>query len=402
MSTTNSSRNRAIIIETIMFFTYAFFAVNWIAGSTLTPQIMEFFNLKNFASATLISNAITIAKIIGNFTAAWFLHKLKPKKAIGLASFMVVAGSVVAILSTQYSIFVIGRFIMGFGGALYVVYFSPMVIHYFIEDQRATVSAINGVAYNFGSILAMLMIAPVVRWLVSWQKSMSFFAIISGILFILWLIFGQDFPLGHKGQEEQNKKDTSIKEGLKKPFNWIFPFTYSGLLTLYIVVLTIFPQADITQVDSKWLSALMAVGGIIGSILAILLNKRYQMRRPPIRWCGLFMTIVAIIMFKVNVPMVSYISALALGILMFLPVTSLVMIPQELPGMTPGRITTTMGLFWAISYVIETIVYWILGQVVDARGFGPALMISAIFSLTFFIGSFLLPETGKKVVREKK
>ncbi len=76
-----ASTSRAVIIEFVMFFTYAFFAVNWIAGSTLTPQIMEFFNLKTFASATFISNAITLAKIIGNFLAAGILAKLFPKKA---------------------------------------------------------------------------------------------------------------------------------------------------------------------------------------------------------------------------------------------------------------------------------------------------------------------------------
>ena len=40
------SLSRAVMIEFVMFFTYAFFAVNWIAGSTLTPQIMEHFNDK--------------------------------------------------------------------------------------------------------------------------------------------------------------------------------------------------------------------------------------------------------------------------------------------------------------------------------------------------------------------
>ena len=86
------SSTRAVIIEFIMFFTYAFFAVNWIAGSTLTPQIMEHFHLKTFASATFISNAITVAKIIGNFMAAGILNRLFPKKAIGLGSGLIVLG----------------------------------------------------------------------------------------------------------------------------------------------------------------------------------------------------------------------------------------------------------------------------------------------------------------------
>lgn len=388
-STQNKSR-LAISIEIVMFFTYAFFAVNWIAGSTLTPQIMEHFQLESFASATLISTAITVAKIIGNFTAAWFLNKLLPKKAIGLGSFLILAGSVLAILAPAYSLFILGRFIMGFGGAIYVVYFSPVVIHYFTPEQRPTISAINGVAYNVGSIIAMLLVAPVINWLQNWKSSMAFFAAFSGVLFVIWLFLGEDFPLG-----DNSAKEMSLAEGLKQPLNWILPFAYSGLLTLYIVVLTMFPQASVTQVDSKWLSTLMAVGGVIGSILAIMLNKVYKMRLPVIRWSGLGMTVVALIMFRVNVPFISYVSALALGILMFLPVTSLVQIPVELPDMTPGKIATTMGLFWAISYIIETIVYTILGKIVDSSGFDVALLVAAIFSLSFFVGSFLLPETGK-------
>ena len=101
-----STSARAGFIEAIMFFTYAFFAVSWIAGSSLTPQIMEYFKLESFASATFISNAITIAKIIGNFMAAAILAKLYPKRAIMLGSGLIVVGSLIAIFSQQYWMFI--------------------------------------------------------------------------------------------------------------------------------------------------------------------------------------------------------------------------------------------------------------------------------------------------------
>ena len=184
-----------------MFFTYAFFAVNWIAGSTLTPQIMEFFNLKTFASATFISNAITLAKIIGNFLAAGILAKLFPKKAIGLGSLLIVAGSVLAIFAPSMALLL--GVCHGFGGALYVVYFSPVVIHYFSPEKRPAVNAINGVAYNVGGVIAMVIVGPVIAWLKTWQYSMGFFAIISAILLIIWPIIGQDFDLNSGAGKER-------------------------------------------------------------------------------------------------------------------------------------------------------------------------------------------------------
>lgn len=388
-----STSARAGFIEAIMFFTYAFFAVSWIAGSSLTPQIMEYFKLESFASATFISNAITIAKIIGNFMAAAILAKLYPKRAILLGSGLIVVGSLIAIFSQQYWMFILGRFIMGFGGALYVVYFSPVVLHYFKKEQLVTVNALNSVAYNVGGIMAMLMVGPVVSWLKTWQYSMGFFAIISAILFVLWPFVGQNFELNKSSGVQQEKY--TIGEALKDKFNWVFPFTYSGLLTFYIVLLNIFPISGTTVIASKTLSMLVAIGGVVGTILAIIMGKKYTKRLPVIRWCGLAMTLFGVLMFFTTSPALAVVAAVAIGIFMFLPVTSLVLIPQELPNMTPAKLTTIMGLFWAISYIIESVVYYIIGIVIDSSGYTTGLMIALVMSATFFIGSFLLPETGK-------
>ncbi len=388
-----STSARAGFIEAIMFFTYAFFAVSWIAGSSLTPQIMEYFKLESFASATFISNAITIAKIIGNFMAAAILAQLYPKRAILLGSGLIVVGSLIAIFSQQYWMFILGRFIMGFGGALYVVYFSPVVLHYFKKEQLVTVNALNSVAYNVGGIMAMLMVGPVVSWLKTWQYSMGFFAIISAILFVLWPFVGQNFELNKSSGVQQEKY--TIGEALKDKFNWVFPFTYSGLLTFYIVLLNIFPISGTTVIASKTLSMLVAIGGVVGTILAIIMGKKYTKRLPVIRWCGLAMTLFGVLMFFTTSPALAVVAAVAIGIFMFLPVTSLVLIPQELPNMTPAKLTTIMGLFWAISYIIESVVYYIIGIVIDSSGYTTGLMIALVMSATFFIGSFLLPETGK-------
>ena len=354
---------------------------------------MEHFHLKTFASATFISNAITVAKIIGNFMAAGILAKLFPKKAIGLGSGLIVLGSVIAIFAPQYWLFILGRFIMGFGGALYVVYFSPVVIHYFSPQKRPAVNALNGVAYNFGGVIAMLVVGPVIAWLKTWQYSMAFFAVISAVLWLVWPFIGQDFAINKNAGTEQ--VPYTIGQALKEKINWLLPFTYSGLLTFYLVMLNIFPISGTTAISSKALSTLVAIGGILGSLMAIALAKVYGKRLPIIRICGVGMTGFGILMFNTSNGVLASVSALLIGVFMFLPVSSLMMIPQELEGMTPAKLTTIMGLFWALSYIIETIVYFIIGFVIDKAGYGMGLNLALIMSVTVFLGSFLLPETGK-------
>ena len=398
MSNEQDNSSRGKIIEFIMFFTYAFFAVNWIAGSTLTPQIMKHFNLTSFMSATLISNAITVAKIIGNFCAAGILVKLLPKKAIGLGSFLVLIGSLLAIVAPAYWVFVLGRFVMGFGGAVYVVYFSPVVIHYFAASSRPTVNALNSVAYNIGGLLAMVLVGPVIAMMVTWQASMGFFAAISGVLFVLWLVVGQDFPLNvssNAAKQDVAQKTYSFGDALTDKFNWLFAFSYSGILTFYIVLLNIFPISGTTVINSKTLGVIVVVGGVVGTIITILLSKVYFKRLPVIRICGLLLTICGVLMFTTKNGMVAMLTAFAIGNLMFIPVTSLFMIPQELPDMTPAKLTKIMGIFWAFAYIIETIAYFCIGIVIDKSGYSAGLTIAVAMSATAFVGSFILPETGK-------
>ncbi len=391
MMSNQKNTKRAYIIESIMFLTYVFFGVNWIVGTTLTPEIIEYFNLNSFASATFVSNAITIAKILGNLIAANILYKLFPKKAIGLASFSIFLGSLVAIIAPSYFIFTLGRFIMGFGGALYIVYFNPVIIHYFTEDKRPVLNTLNNACYNIGSIVALIMVGPVVAWLENWKLSMLFFAMISFVLFLLWLVFGEDFEIFKKNEEKH-----SIRSELKYKFNWILPITYAGRLTLYLVLLTIFPISGLSVLNARHLSALMATGGLIGSFLAMMIAKKSERRLPVIRFSGIGMPIFGAILLLTNSVTIEIIASLAVGIFIYLPLTSLFTIPQELEGMTISKLTAVMSLFWSISYIFETIAYYSIGRVIDSQGYLAGLFIAVVLSSTCFIGSFLLPETGLK------
>lgn len=386
----NKTNKLSYLIETIMFFSYAFFAVNWIAGSTLTPEIMKHFSITEFSQATLISNAVTVAKIIGNFLAASILNKLYPKKSIGFGSILIVIGSLIAIFAPTYFLFVIGRFIMGFGGALFVVYFSPVVIEYFSESDRPLINSLNTVCYNIGSILALLLVSPVLKYFNNWKYSLLFFAGISFILFIFWLIFGKDFEIVDK-----SKGKYTLKDGLKEKIAWVMPLSYFGHLTLYMVMLNIFPISNLSPIDPKTISTLFAVGGVIGTIIAIILSKKLKKRVPIIKICTFLLSILAIFMIKSSNGLIASIFAFFMGVLMYVPLTSFVTIPQELPDMTPARLTQIMSIYWAVVYLLETIAFYFVGVLIDKFSYEVGLYFTIALSFSFFIVSFFLPETSK-------
>ncbi len=410
MEKTNHLRRN--MVEIIMFLSYALFAVLWVAGSSFTPQIMDYFGIKTFSSATFISNAITLAKIIGNLCAASILTKLMPKKAIGLASFLIFFGSILAVFAPSFIIFTVCRFIMGFGGALLVVYFGTVVVHYFEPKERIVINGINGSSYNVGSIFAMFMITPIFTAisnmnfsLLPWQSTMLLFSLVSLVLLVLWFMFSEDYAIqatkpseakGAAQQPAQAQEAYTFAHALKDKFNYLYPFCYSGLLSLYIVILTMYPNSKGASINPKLLSATIALSGVIGAVAGIVLAKKLTKRLPIMRISGVCMTLFAFVLFNTQNQALAIVSAVMLGFFMFLPNTSLIMLPQELPNITPAKITMIMGMFYSISYIIQSLQYYICGILIDKTGdFMTSLIFTAVFSLTFVLGSFLLPETGK-------
>ncbi|MDD7909632.1 MFS transporter [Pseudovibrio exalbescens] len=388
---------RKHVIEFVIFMTYALFAMSWVAGNMMTKDIMSFYQVEGVAAATWMTNAITIAKIIGNLIAAWFLVKLGPKKAFAFASLLVVAGAAGAFAS-NYPLYVFSRLVMGFGGAFVIVYFNPIVVNYFTPEERPIVNGLNAAAFNAGNLFALLLTGSLVSQLGSWQNVILGISVVSFVLLVIWWFISEDFELsGPKNAVGEVEKAYTFKDGVKDPVNWLLPFAYSGLLFCYISVFALFPMIPTFAVSSQYLASIMIGAGMVGTVVGIVVAKRYPLRLPIMRWCGLAMTGFAALMITTSSPMVATASAFLAGFFLFVPMTCLVTLPQELPGMNPGRITIIFAMFWSISYIIETALMYAAGVMADQTG---NISIAATFavacSATLFISTFFLPETGKK------
>lgn len=382
------------VIEAVIFLTYALFAFSWVAGAMLSKTITADFHLQGVAAATWSTNAITIAKVIGNLIAAWFLVRLGPKKAFALASLLIVAG-VLGVWAGSYPLYVLTRLVMGFGGAFVIVYFGPIVMNYFTPEERPLVNGINSIAFNTGNLLALLFTGALMGWLGSWQGVIAVIAAASLVLLFVWLAVSEDFALGARKSGPQEVY--TLGDGIRDPFNWVLPFCYSGILFAYIAIFSLFPLIPGFAVPGKNLSALMITAGMVGTVAGIVAAKKYPLRVPLIRYCGLIMTLFLALMILTTNQAVAYGAAFLTGFFMFLPVTAMMTLPQELPGMTPGRVTVVFGMFWSLSYLIETVWMLCAGALADLTGnpFKAALFV-LVCSASAFVASFFLPETGRK------
>ena len=387
---------RKHLIEMIIFMTYALFAMSWVAGSMMTTDIMSYYEIEGIAAATWMTNAITIAKIIGNLAAAWLLVKMGPKKAFTFASILIVLGALGAFASS-YPLYVISRLVMGFGGAFVIVYFNPIVVKYFSAEERPMINGINAAAFNTGNLLAILLTGTLIANFQTWQNVILAISLASFVVLVIWWFVSDDFSLDGGAKGGAVKETYTLKDGFKDPINFWLPIAYSGLLFCYISVFALFPMVPSFAAEAKYLSSIMIGAGMVGTIAGIITAKRYPFRVPVIRYCGLAMTAFAALMITTSSADVAYFAAFMAGFFMFVPMTALITLPQELPNMTPARITVVFGMFWSLSYAIETGLMYIAGVLADVTG---NIAISATFAVacssTFFLASFFLPETGKK------
>ena len=381
------------VVEAIVFFSYVLFAMAWVGGTASMQSIMLSLDVHSLASASFISGAVTLAKIVGTFIAAGLALKLGIKNAF-LVSGLLISVGILTPLAPNYELLLLSRFLMGLGGAFMIVYFNPIVMAWFRPEERPTINGINAVAFNVGTGIILWQMASFNDLTGGWKQTLIVFSLLSILLSLVWLLVqnktGEVSAVEKATIEEP--EHYSYTDGLKDKFNWIYALTYSGILAFYICLFTFYPKAGISQ------SALVIGSGIIGTLAGIFYSKKIITRVPVIRWSGLIITLTVLGLSFGESDLLQTICAMTLGFFIFFPVTALVTIPHELPKMTGQKVTVIFSLFYSISYLVATIVLWGFGKLVDMNDgdFSSAFALITVVSSTFFIGSFFLPETAKQ------
>jgi MFS family permease len=389
--------NNKYTVAALVFISYTLFAMAWVGGTASMSQIMEAMDINSLASASFISGAVTLAKILGTFGAAWIAIKIGIKKAFFVSGVLISIG-ILTPISPNYELLLLSRFLMGLGGAFMIVYFNPIVMAWFSPQERPTVNGINAVAFNVGTGIVLWQMSNLNTLTGGWQSSLLLFSAASIVLSFVWLfVKDKESETSQASRIQKNDKEHySYLDGLTDKFNWLYALSYSGILAFYICLFTFYPKAGISQ------SALVIGSGIVGTIAGIFYSKKFMLRLPIIKWSGLvvFITVTSLSFSSSN--SMQTISAMVLGFFIFFPITALVTIPHELPKMTGQKITVIFSLFYSISYLVATIVLWLFGKLVDMNlgDYSYSFLLISLVSCTLLVGSFFLPETGK--IKEKE
>ena len=395
MAPKNISLGRAVSIELLLFLAYCFFSASWMVGSVVTPDIIQDFHMVRLPAS--VNNAISLAKIVGNFVAAWILVKLGPKKTVTFAGILICT-VLVAAFSPNLSIFVVTRFLLGFGGAVLMITMTPYVVYLFEPSKHSIWIGVNNAGPNTGNLIALLSITAVRAWLGNWRYVIIFYGAFSLVFLIFWLFVGKDYPIAPKKKEEG--PIYRYRDGLREPFLYEFLFTMTGRLVMYTVLLYLVPLNPTLVVDGQFISLMIAITGIPGTIIGIILSKKLKRQMSLFRFSGIAQSVLFFVVILVpHAPTVTICSIL-LGFVIFISTPSLFTLPTKLPGATPQKVAVILTLYWSMAYTLQMIIYAIVVRLVNYKTWHVAMTVTAVYSLTFLIGTFLLPDFDKPRGRE--
>ena len=223
-----------------------------------------------------------------NFVAAWILLKLGPKRTVSLSCLLICAVVVGGVFHLFFPAFILTRFLLGFGGAILMICMTPYVVYCFEPKQQPIFIGLNNAGPNTGNLIALLSVTAVRGWLGSWRSVILFYGIFSVVFLVLWLFVGRGYPIAEKAKEETLSSTVyRYRDGLREPFLYKFLFTMTGRLVVYTVMLYLFPLHPDFTVDAQFISLMIALTGIPGTILGIVLAKKLKRQITLFRFSGL-------------------------------------------------------------------------------------------------------------------
>ena len=385
----------------VLWMAYVTFAMNWVAGSSLTPQITAAFfdGPVNPLISQLVNYSITTARVFANILAAVVLMKLGPKKAAGTAIGLLMMG-LVAIYLPNYWAYTAARMVMAVGGSMVIVYMNPVVAHYMTNSKiKLRLNAANTVAYNAGAfIVAVLFTAFAKQMVVNWRLTLTFFASLTVLFFIGWLWKAETFET--KDDPKGKMETYGYKDALKDGFIWRYGMAFASFLTLYVLSLVSFNAIfdQYTLLNGSVTNLLISGFGILGTFAGIWIGNKGVPRKPVLVVSGIVMVgaFALALLFANKMPLFSYTLIAISGLAMYIQYPIFLNLPHELKGMTPQRLTIMFGLFWALAYAGQTIATIVWSYILGKAGYAPAMIFFiAVSSLYIFLAA-TLPETRQK------
>lgn len=409
MITLKNSKVQAWIIVFLVWLGafIASYAQNQLSGMSVQFQEAYGFTGEQYAA---IYSASQLLGVFLAFVTGIVSDKIGTRKIILIAGVVVSIACIGRVVGTSFEVQYICNMFSGFTGLFIAVNRSKILGGWFPPAMLALavgiVSTTTPIANTVGIGLTSLM--PSIQFALG---TTAFAAI---LFTVIWFLFGQDaseeMKAAEKAAGEFVEKPSIVKtliEIAKNPWAWVLSLSAMFLMAGQVPLMAFTPAALQTIVGLEpaaagGMTTALTIGMGIGSVVSPIIVRAIKAFRPIIAVYGIVTAVVIYIGYTMPVGPIMYvvyfIGGFCLGYLLAIIFTYPVMVFGRDKAATAQGLVQTFLLIGASMFLTNVTIPLAGGA--NPGTFPTIFMIAAIFLIVGSVLLFVVPDQGKKMVKE--
>jgi len=389
------------VIEGMLILALACQTLTWLAPAPILGPIIKDLHI-DLGAAGLIISVIALCIAIFAVAGAMVSQRIGALRAFILGVWMLAIGGVGSGYAPGFAALLLCRVIEGIGFGVMIAPPATLVMQWFDESMWPYMNMLNAVAPFIGLTLAFAATGPVfVAFGSRWRTALLVFGLITAAVAILWTLLGRTHP-DHRGEggavhsadagamrEVLGMRDIQLIAIALGAGMWVFQL-YSAFLPEFFRNIR-----GMSLEQAGALTALVPFAGMFAAAGSGILGGIIGLRRP-FTWpmqvlfglgCLGSVTLTSIGAIRISLILIG------VGSSALLP--TLLTIVMELPGMTPTKAGSGLGVVWCAGYTGAFLSPFICGALAATMGLQTVMVGSLVFALVATGGFYMVPETGK-------
>lgn len=368
--------------------------LNVFAVSPLLPFAIDGYGINRTAAGLLVSMPLLVAATLGlpcgmmisriglgrAFTLGW--------AAVALVSFSALTPNFITLLVLRSGI--------GLGFALIITATGPLLMQWFRPKEVLVMNALTSAVLSLGIALSVATAAPLAG-LMAWQSALTVFALpgIAGL--VAWLALGKTSGSISRSVSGANMSLRQVAAVLRNRTVALLLLADAGVLVQYAAFTGWLPTfyneyRGISLSQAGFITGLLPLVGVFAVLAGGVVAFRVASPRGLFAASGLMAGLGGLGAFLLPGTGGIYLAVVILGIGSWLYVPTLLTLPMQMAGATPGNVAVVFGSLLTFSGFAMFIAPVLVGGLRDLSGsFIPGLAICAAVSWTLFLAGVLLP-----------
>ncbi len=186
-----------------LFYAFVAYAFVFQAVPPLIDVLTEQFSIASAAQAGLLMTIVVVPGIFLSLPAGLIADRYG-FKGLGVASIaLTVAGSLVAAIADSFQILLLGRLILGIGGAFLVTSLPAAIAQWFSRGELGKAMGFYGTNMPVATIASFLAASLLLLFFNDWRHTFLVGAILAGTAMVIFILFVREGPIAKSQNQEK-------------------------------------------------------------------------------------------------------------------------------------------------------------------------------------------------------